>query len=326
MAYRCKIEEPFTKAVRRIARDQIQRAAQRLGQAHNGPTPVHEARKHLKRVRALLRLVRPAIGETAFRRENARLREIGHLLAGARDLDVLEETVAGLSASCRPSLRAPLREILSSIASARRTAQANGMIERLGQGRAMLDEADEQLLRLKVPDRGFDAVGLGLRQSYRACRKAFAKAYDKPSDQNFHAWRKTVQHHWRHMILLSEAWPEAMKARAAAAKELSDILGQDHDLAMLKAYIETGIAAAVPAKARDQLMKLCESRQGALRALARPRGERLLAERTKAFCARIESYWMHAREIAAAGERNDMPHRHEPEALPTFKRPNGGQG
>jgi CHAD domain-containing protein len=325
MAYRCKIDEPFAKALRRIAREQIHRAATRLSQAHDGPTPIHEARKHLKRVRALLRLVRPALGEKAFRQENARMREIGHLLAGARDLDVLEETAAALGASCRPGLRPALGEVMAAIESARRTAAADGMAERIEKARAKLAEAAEEVSRLKLHDRGFDAVACGLSRTYRDCRKWFARAYEEPSDHNFHSWRKTVQHHWRHMVLLTEAWPEAMKARAAAAKELSDILGQDHDLAMLKGCMETGIAAGLPAKSRDQLVQLCEARQARLRALARPRGERLLAERTKAFSARIRSYWTNAREIAAE-ERSDMPQRPATSAAPAHKTPNGAQG
>ena len=54
---------------------------------------VHETRKALKRLRALLRLIRPAIGDDAFRHENAQLRDIGLSLSGARDRHVLLETV-----------------------------------------------------------------------------------------------------------------------------------------------------------------------------------------------------------------------------------------
>ena len=54
---------------------------------------MHETRKALKRLRALLRLVRPAMGEAAFKQENAQLRDIGLSLSGARDRHVLLETV-----------------------------------------------------------------------------------------------------------------------------------------------------------------------------------------------------------------------------------------
>src|SRR5262249_34360662 len=126
MAYRCKIEEPLAKGIRRIAREQVQRAAQRLAQADDGPAAIHDVRKHLKRVRALLRLVRPVLGDTAFRRENARFREIGLLLAGARDLDVLKETVAALESTCpQPRLRGAMRTVAQSIAAAREVELAN---------------------------------------------------------------------------------------------------------------------------------------------------------------------------------------------------------
>ena len=45
--------------------------------------------------------------------------------------------------------------------------------------------------------------------------------------------RKAVQWHWRQMSLLGRAWPDEFAVRVTAARELSQMLGDDHDLAML---------------------------------------------------------------------------------------------
>ena len=77
----------------------------------------------LKRLRALLRLVRPAMGEAAFEQENAQLRDIGLSLSGERDRHVLLETVNKLEGSAgfgRRGLVGNVRERASS----RRTARA----------------------------------------------------------------------------------------------------------------------------------------------------------------------------------------------------------
>src|SRR5436853_4554026 len=57
---------------------------------------IHRARKELKRARAHLRLLRSAIGKTAYRRENARLRDVARPLREVRDAQALLKTVDDL--------------------------------------------------------------------------------------------------------------------------------------------------------------------------------------------------------------------------------------
>jgi len=57
---------------------------------------VHEARKSFKRLRTTVRLARDELGDEVYRRENAAFRDAGRRLAGARDSQVLLETLAAL--------------------------------------------------------------------------------------------------------------------------------------------------------------------------------------------------------------------------------------
>src|SRR5262245_16407187 len=93
MAFRFKLNEPVEKGFRRIGLEQIERAERQLSASESLEVATHETRKSLKRVRALLRLARPGLGDTIYRAENARFREIGALLSSARDSDVVLETV-----------------------------------------------------------------------------------------------------------------------------------------------------------------------------------------------------------------------------------------
>ncbi|NIS31707.1 MAG: CHAD domain-containing protein, partial [Actinobacteria bacterium] len=54
---------------------------------------IHDARKKLKRLRALLRLVRDDIGDSAYHNENVVLRDTARTLAGMRDAGVLRTTL-----------------------------------------------------------------------------------------------------------------------------------------------------------------------------------------------------------------------------------------
>ena len=139
----------------------------------------------------------------------------------------------------------------------------------------------------------------GLEATYRKVRKAFRRAYKEPSDETFHAWRKKVQQHWRHMSLLSHGWPEAMSARASEAKELSRLLGEDHDYSVLLAFAgEPGSSRLEPSDL-EALAERCRTCQADLRALAKPRGERLFAEQPDDLKERVTLYWTSAGRLAA---------------------------
>jgi len=74
-SFRLKDDESVQHAVSRIARHEIDamRAQLRAGPARR--EAIHEARKSSKKLRAVVRLMRDAIGEKSYRRENATLRD-----------------------------------------------------------------------------------------------------------------------------------------------------------------------------------------------------------------------------------------------------------
>jgi hypothetical protein len=116
-----------------------------------------------------------------------------------------------------------------------------------------------------------------------------------------------VQLHWRHMALLSRGWPEAMSARAGEAKELSRLLGEDHDYSVLLAFVgELGESPVAPA-ALATLTERCRACQADLRAQARPRGERLFAERADDLKERVALYWTSAGRLAALAPADVAP-------------------
>src|SRR5262249_54967812 len=110
-------------------------------------------------------------------------------------------------------------------------------------------------------------------------------------EEAFHEWRKETQRHWRHMMLLSRAWPECMMARAGAARALSQVLGDDHDLALLTAFLHSQRASGIGEEAAGSITRLAFQRQRELRALAQPMGERLFLEGAGSLHRRIAAYW-----------------------------------
>jgi len=291
MAFRFKLAEPFEDGVRRIAREQIERAQSQLKGSGDPVVAVHETRKSLKRLRALLRLIGPALGETTFREENAILREIGGSLSSTRDRHVLLETTVKLEASSslgRKGLGQTVRDIINHM-NGRESPAAEAAA--MKQAHACLGEAKKRFAHLRLDGKGFDIVGPGLEQSYRRARRAFHRAYAEPSDEAFHEWRKGTQQHWRHMGLLSRAWSECIDARVAEARTLSQILGDDHDLALLVGFVHSGRADELETAQVTAVEKLARQRQDELRAVAHPRGARLFSEGARSLRRRIAAYW-----------------------------------
>lgn len=286
MAYRFKLGEPFDEGTRRIAIEQIERAQALLQETGDHAVAVHETRKSLKRLRALLRLVRPAIGESVFKDENARLRDIGLSLSGARDRHVLLETLNKLATSNGLGRRSLVDDLRHAIAS----ANGEGTPLTMQQGHARLSEAKKRIAHLSIEGSGFDVVGAGLERSYRRARLALAEAYARPSDEVFHEWRKGAQAHWRQMTLLARAWPEYIGARALEARNLSQLLGDDHDLALLVAFVHSD-AAGISKERAAVVEKAARRRQGELRDIARPHGDRLFAESPKRLRRNIATFW-----------------------------------
>jgi CHAD domain-containing protein len=298
MTYRFKLQEPIAQGVRRIALEQIEIAEAKLASKDDVAAAVHDARRCLKRLRALLRLIRPALGEDIYEREAERLSGTGRLLSGTRDLDVMRQTLAKLESrfGVLPNgATEQLGKLLahgqsanhrSGVAGRRQALQRLAHTRKLFTGRAM---AQIELAHL------IDGMG----RTYRKARKTFRAAYREPSDESFHAWRKHVQLHWRHMLLLSRGWPESLTARASEAKELSQLLGEDHDHAVLLAFAGKEGPSSLPPEDVAAVTQQCRCVQAELRAAARPRGERLFAEAAKNLEGRMTLYWTSAQNLAA---------------------------
>jgi len=276
----------------RIAAEQLDRA---LGGLED-PTidrheAIHDARKCGKRLRALLRLARAGIGDDLYRRENAAIRDAAKDLSALRDAEALLETYQRLQARFADEVDwRRLIGVRRALVSRREQLADDGTLPR------RIAAFGEQLsaLRGRLPswplaELGFDDLAPGFKRSYRRGRKAMRAVEDAPSDQGFHAWRKRTKDHRYHLELLRNLWPAQVKARRAEVKALGSLLGDEHDLTVLRATL--GAECQRFGHGADLLHALAERRQAELRAQMWPLGRRLFAERPKALVRRYARYW-----------------------------------
>jgi CHAD domain-containing protein len=280
-SYRLLDGETLPEGMARVARGRIRHA---LGQLDDGDDPdkaVHEARKDMKKLRAVLRLTRPELGDKAYRRENARFREVARRLSGVRDaramLDALEALKEhGLHEATAARVRRELEEHKDSLARDREAVKtAVGELES-----ARGDVADWPLER-----DGWDAIEPGLRRVYKQGRDRMRAAEREPTSEALHDWRKRVKDLWYHLALLRETWPAVMGPESDEAHALSQKLGDDHDLAVLWDF------AVAKDLASERLRKAIETRRKELQKESFALGRRLYAERPRTFTARLASYW-----------------------------------
>ena len=299
MAYRLKLKAHLALEVRRIALEQIEIARNCLLHHDDPAAAVHDARRSLKRLRAMLRLVRPALGETWFKQGNQQLAGLGQRLARTRDLDVMVLTLAKLENGAGGLPKGLAERLKQSITQARNTADQPRRLPAPDRNVGGALRRAEKLFsteRLRGVD--IDHVADGLRQCYRRARHAFHEAYECGSDEAFHEWRKSTQAHWRHMQLLGRSWPESIGARAGEAKELSRLLGDDHDLSVLLAYARNAESAELSSHDLAALRAACLSSQRQIRDLAKPHGERLFVERPRQLTRRVLRYWKAAEHLS----------------------------
>lgn len=285
--------ESAARSARHIARRQIAKAIEALESRSPSDQVVHDARKELKRARATLRLLRDAIGNRAYRRENEALRDAARPLSVIRDSKVLLNSLDGLIEHFHASDELPptgeLRRVLRrERAAVRRTALAGPrpFSESCTTLRAVLYRAD----RWRTGSGGWKMLGAGLRRVYGKGRKALAAAQADRTSAKLHEWRKQTKYLWHQLQLLEPLWPGMIGELADQARRLADYLGDDHDLSVLRdKVIEVG--DGVGKTERRALIRLIDVHRTELRDKAMVLGRRIFEETPADFAARFGQYW-----------------------------------
>ena len=239
MGYRLRPDEDADDGVRRVARGQLDLAADQLAGDGDRDVAVHESRKALKRLRALVRVARDALGDDAYRRENRIFRDTGRRLSATRDAAVMVETLDDLTERYGDELPddafVGLRDALASEATAASSALADdrGPIEEV---QGALEAARRRVAAWPLPDdAGPEMLEAGFERVYRRGRRALKAARRDPGTEELHELRKRAKDLWHAAQILRPASPKAMKKLARRAHALSDLTGDDHDLAVLRA-------------------------------------------------------------------------------------------
>jgi CHAD domain-containing protein len=237
-----RLEAP-TAGIRRIVCGQIDAAIDDLqtGTLRDPGAAVHSCRKRFKRVRAAARLVRDELNSDSYRQENAAFRDFGRRLSHARDSQVLVETLDALHG--RYALEIPsagFERLRAALADEHRAAEQR-VREQATAETSMIDElsaARERVAAWRLRHDAMSALAPGFERIYGSGRRAFRAARTDPTDESFHELRKRTKDLWHAAQILRGTAPEKMRDLADRTHRLSDLVGEEHDLAVLSQHAE----------------------------------------------------------------------------------------
>jgi CHAD domain-containing protein len=290
-SFRLAREEELAAGLARVAAGRAEAALEHLRASSAGEAEtaaaVHGARKDLKKLRSVLRLLRDALGKKRYRRADRRFRDAGRALADAREAEVkprtlegLEEQAEGLPGEAVEAWRKILaRDCEAAAGTPRSEALAAEAIAEIEAGVA-------EVRRWNLSGGSWQTIDAALTRTYRRGRKA-TKTAPGAGEYELHAWRKRAKDLWYVLRIFSGAWPGPQEATAGEAHRLSELLGDHHDLAVLRedlrrrnlGRLETQVLAAA-----------IERRQEELTGEAAALGRRLYAERPGDFSRRLRRY------------------------------------
>ncbi len=252
---------------------------------------VHQFRKRCKELRAVVLLVRPALGP-AFRRFNHLVRDASAELSASRDAHVMLETIDSLVAGTDHSADiTAIRDQQLAVAEAATTALQRGAPNQ-DRARRLLIEARNEADAWDLPDSTVP-IADGLKRTYRRGRRALRTAERLPTDDHMHEWRKSTKNLWYETRLLITADRTVMAALVKDLHAIGDLVGEDHDLAVLIERVgddEVGLVVC----------ELARTRQHALRKQALRLGKHIYNESPRDFVDQIVSGWSRAASAVRA--------------------------
>jgi CHAD domain-containing protein len=309
MPFQIEVGETFYEAIVRVRNERLDKAIAALQQK---PQPsadaIHDARREFKRLRALVQLIRGSMDKLVRNREDQALRDAGRALAHSRDASALLGTLESVFGTLTPEDRKSRRispegrRVLQQIRDEWRINVERGLDPM--EIKAIVKLLRDMKRRVWLPSGTgagdwYATIGFGLRRTYRQGRKLFTISDSigllNASDELWHETRKRAKTLGYQLRFLRKIWPGTLNAIAEQLEDLSDQLGEDHDLALIRLRLTQIVLPETDfdlySVARQQLIRTIERRRRRLQNEALRRSRLVYLERPRRFLKRIQCYW-----------------------------------
>jgi CHAD domain-containing protein len=291
MGFRLKLREPLSEGLKRVFCEQIESALHLCQHpAKQRGVTVHEVRKHLKKLRASMRLAIGAVGKNCHAKEDHCVRKVGRLVSDLRDAQVRLQTFIQLHDKAGKNSGRQLFPRTEELLLLERESFSAAFAGWQRQAIPQLERIKARLMDWPVDGLDWKQIRNAVCKIYRRGQRALAKTIDDPEPENFHAWRKQVKDMWYQLRILQPLNRTVLQEMAHNADLLSELLGREHDLDFLLVRLEKESGDETLAGELAQLQKLIRKHCKRLRRDALELGRRFYAEPAKAFAKRISIF------------------------------------
>jgi CHAD domain-containing protein len=291
MGFRLKLREPLPEGLKRVFREQIDSALHLCeNPAKQRGVTVHEVRKHLKKLRAAMRLAIGEVGKNCHANEDRCVRKIGRLISDLRDAQVRLQTFVELRDQAAKTPEQKLFPCTEELLLLERESFSAAFAGWQSQAIPQLEAVKTRLTDWPLDGLNWKQICGAVAKIYKRGQRWLAKTIDDPEPENFHAWRKRVKDIWYQLRILQPLNRVVLEEMAHDAEVLGELLGREHDLDFLWARLEKEYGDEALAGELSQLQKLITKRGKRLRRDALELGRRFYAEPAKAFAKRISIF------------------------------------
>ena len=280
-------------SLKTILRSGLKSLDRNLLQSSNSADSIHRARRRIKSLRAVLRMVRPAIHDDDFHAANTMLRKAGQALASARRVGAMSESAGKLKGNPPTGARmALIREIGKAADRTTDSPMAPELYD------AATADAREHLAGLKslvgqwnFPRQDVELYVDGMTRVFARARRLLEKGLAAGDPGTLHEARKSVIHLRYQLDLLQPAWPPMIEAWGKELQRLREVLGDFNDLCEMERLIRDQEAPFTDLSDRPAALAIVGQRREALIAKGKPLAQRLFAEPPQGFAKRIVAVW-----------------------------------
>ncbi len=281
--------------IRQVILGQVDNTLDLINQKGTGLDEIiHSTRKNIKRIRAVLRMIRFSIENETYKQENLFFRDINRTVSAIRDskvtLDIFRQYVQQLPENINDPVVGEIDEQLE--------AHYNKLTDDFnnkGKGEEQLvinlNEARRKLARLDVGSVRNSSLLKGMKLTYEQGRKSLDTAGRNLNDRNLHELRKQVKHSWYQVQLIRHIWDNYFSFLDKTFETISDGLGEDHDQAGLKKMIRKFSESHDNNEFIENILILIDKKQQSVRKSIWADILMVYAETPEAFARRINNYF-----------------------------------
>ncbi len=255
---------------------------------------VHQSRKSIKRIRAILKLIRDETGYSFYFRENRFFRDLSRKMSPARDFTVLLETLNHVEKKYSGKLDESEFRLLRKHLHAGMEAQFRALYGARGGFSEIAGEIGAALQRISSTislRNDFVSIGSGMRRIYRRARNHLHHMDREPCMETLHEYRKNCRYLQYQVELIRPIYPELLKAYSSSMDRHTETLGKIRDYHRFETYLVNETPDLLTGPDRDTFLESVRQMRSKATEGVFKHAELLFAEKPLAFIKRIRFYW-----------------------------------